>query len=203
MLKKIIGVVGLLSLMSVVAFGNNQLNRSNSKIQKLNSTLVNDPRTQYLELKEVYNGPNCVYSKTDKDTDLSAYHCFDKEANTKYDSPFDVNSFDEIYLPRPETKAGIITVTNNNNVIEIVLDVVKVDSCSASFEINQISSNQKNKTSNILYYLIQGDSGAPITQVQNGKSNIVGVFWQAAPNLEPASDSRLRTTKGVLVFKPC
>jgi hypothetical protein len=203
MLKKIIGVVGLLSLMSVVAFGNNQFNRSNSKIQKLNSTLVNDHRTQYLELKEVYNGPNCVYSKTDKDIDLSAYHCFDKEANTKFDSPFDVNSFDEIYLPRPEVKSGVITVTNNSNIIEIALDVVKVDSCSASFEINQIASNQKNKTSNILYYLIQGDSGAPITQVLNGKSNIVGVFWQAEANLEPASDSRLRTTKGVLVFKPC
>jgi hypothetical protein len=203
MLKKIIGLVSLMSLMSLIVFANNQRNPSNPKIQKLISTLVNDPRTQYLDLKEVYNGPNCVYSKTDKDIDLSAYHCFDKEANTKFDSPFDVNSFDEIYLPRPEVKPGIITVTNNSNVIEMVVDILQVDKCSASFEINQITSNQKNKTSNILYYLIQGDSGAPITQALNGKSNIVGVFWQADPNLEPASDSRLRTTKGIIVFKPC
>jgi hypothetical protein len=203
MLRKIVGLIvfaGMVQLLSLVMKSNNQ---PSIKLSNLEKVEINDSRTQYLEINRVYNGPNCVYVETNNGVNISAYHCFDKDAKTNYDSPIDVDSLDDLYLPRPIAQKSLITVTNNSNVISMVVDIIKVGTCSAGFEINQLESNLKNGTKDKTYYLIRGDSGAPITQQVGSQELIVGVFWQAVPNLEPASDSRSRTTNGVLVFKPC
>ncbi len=172
---------------------------------KINNQLTADvdlDKIKHLELNEVYNGPNCVYSQS-SGIDLSSYHCFDDSNALTFDAPFDINTFEFVYLPKPQIGKGFITVTNNGNTLKMPINIKEVSYCSAYFEIDQNKANSNNNTVDKLYYLIRGDSGSPITQLKNGKEMVVGLFWQAVPNLPPASDNRSRADNGNLVYKPC
>ncbi|MGL4759669.1 MAG: hypothetical protein ACRCXZ_10140 [Patescibacteria group bacterium] len=154
-----------------------------------------------MSVVEVLNGTNCIHTITNSTT-LTAMHCVDKNAKDQYDAPFDLEKQEQITLTKPELGDAKMIVTNNGLQLPIALSIKNIDTCKAYFEINQQASNEQNKTKGVIYYLIQGDSGAPLVQSKNTKEFVVGVFWKAIPNL-PSRENRARSTKGYVVFKRC
>lgn len=174
---------------------------SGSSNPKPKDVKINLEKKPAHSLIQVFNGINCTHNKTNLST-ITSYHCVNSYAKTLFDAPYDLENQLEIELSKPVLGESILTVTNNNKELNMNSNIVEVGECSAKFVINQFKSNLTNGTIGVLYYVIQGDSGAAMQQKINNQNQIVGVFWKTKPNL-PSVGKRARSTDGTIVFKGC